>query len=127
MRRMLVAAALTVASAAWGQTPADDLVKLGGLATLAPLCGLRNQDWGFDLRRAEIQSATHSRRFDDEALRAAPGSDQAVAALSYAESEALENFAAASPLQTCGELTVNPDMDRADDIVRAFRAQAPGS
>ena len=124
MRTILIALGLAATSAAaWGQTSSDDLVKLGTLATLAPLCGQRSQAWGFDLRRAELQSATHSRRFDDEALRAAPGSEQATAALSYAETEALENFAGVSPLRTCGELTVNPDMDRADEIVRAFRAQ----
>ncbi len=124
MRAALVAIGLALAGSAWAQSPGrNEVVQLGSLATLAPLCGLRSEQWGFDLRRAAIQSATGSRRFDDPALRAAPGSNRAAAALAYADTEALESFAEGPPERTCAPLALNPDLARADDIVRAFRAQ----
>ena len=131
MRYGLGAALVMLAAQAWAQAPGgtDDLVRLGGVATLAPLCGMRAQDWAFDLRRAELQSATGTKRFDDEALRAAPGRAQVELALGYAEMEAEEDFAG-SPLAACGKLAGNPDLARADDVVNAFRAQRaaqPGS
>lgn len=101
----------------------DELLRWGTLATLAPLCGVRDETWAFDVRRAELQSATGSKRFDDPALKSAPGSNEAAAALSYAEAEALEDFAEASPERTCVPLANSPDLGRADEIVRAFRAQ----
>ena len=61
-----------------------DSVELGGLAALAPLCGLRDEAWSADLRRSAIQTATGTRRHDDAALKAAPGSNQVIGALSYA-------------------------------------------
>lgn len=75
------------------------------------------------LRRIELQSATRNKRFDDPALKSAPGSDAATAALSYAEAEALEDFAEAAPERTCVPLANSPDLRRGDEIVRAFRAQ----
>ena len=78
---------------AWAQVSQSELLRWGTLAARAPLCGARDEAWAFDLRRAELQAATRSRRFDDEALRAAPGSNEATAALSFAEAEALEDFA----------------------------------
>lgn len=111
------------AAGAHAQPTQDELLRLGTLATLAPLCGVRDEAWAFDLRRAEVQDATRSRRFDDEALHAAPGSDQATAALSFAEAEALEEFADSPAERTCAPLPGTPDLKRADEIVRAFRAQ----
>ena len=102
---------------------ADDLERFGRIATLAPLCAARDEAWSFDLRRAELQSATGSTRFDDAALKAAPGSKQAVAALSSAEHEALEEFAENSPSRSCEAVRADPDLGHADEIVRAFRAQ----
>ncbi len=113
-----------------GPAVADELLLGGSVATLAPLCGLRDEAWAFDLRRAEMQNATGSRRFDDEALRTAPGHREAEAALAFAETEALEDFAEGPPEQTCEPLKGSADLGRADDIVRAFRAQKapqPGS
>jgi len=127
LRRSLLITLLLAPACAWAQ---DELVQMGKVATLAPLCGLRAEGWAFDLRRAELQQATGSRRFDDEALRAAPGRGQVEAALGYAESEALEDFAGSKPLEACGRLLSSPDLDRADEVVNAFRAQrrpAPGS
>ena len=112
------------------QAELDDLVQLGSLAALAPLCGMREESWAFDLRRAAMQSATRPAGYEDPALKAAPGSDLAVSALSYAEAEALESFAEAPAAQTCGPLERNPDLARADRMVREFRAQRgqmPGS
>jgi hypothetical protein len=123
--RLMLLLALAAPAGAWAGT--EDLVRLGRIATTAPLCGLRDEPWAFDLRRAALQSATSSARFDDRALEAAPGSDQAQAALGYAEMEALEDFAEAPPAQTCGPLAQSPDLARADEVVRAFRAQRPGS
>lgn len=102
---------------------ADDLERFGRLATLAPLCSVRDEAWSFDLRRAELQTATGSARFDDDALRTAPGSQRAVAALSSAEHEAIEEFAEASPARSCDAVRADADLQRGDEIVRAFRAQ----
>ena len=118
--------ALLLAPALAAAQPADPLVRWGTIATLAPLCGVRDQAWSFDLRRAELQRATRSRRPDDQSLGDAPGSSGAQAALSYAESEALEDFAA-NPPATCRPLASDPALREADAIVRAFRAQFPGT
>ena len=104
----------------------DDTVKLGGIATLAPLCGLREEAWAVDLRRAAIQAATQSKAHDDPDLKAAPGSNLAVGALSYADTEATESFAEADPAETCKPLASSPDLARADVMVEAFRKQGAG-
>jgi len=101
-----------------------ETVQLGTVATLAPLCGLRDEAWAEDLRRAALQSATGTRAHDDARLGAAPGSALAASALGYAESEALENFAEAAAEVTCKPLAADPALGRADDTVRAFREQA---
>ncbi len=44
--------------------------------------------------------------------------------MSYAEDEALENFAAAAPIATCEPLARNPDLKLADKIVAAYRSGA---
>jgi len=113
---------LCAAAPAWAQPVADELVRLGSVATVAPLCGLRDEEWAFDLRRAAVQSATKSKAFDDQSLHAAPGGNEASAALGYAEMEALEDFAEA-PARTCGPLAEDPSLAHADETVRAFRAQ----
>lgn len=107
-----------------------DAVRLGTVATLTSLCGLRDQSWAEDLRRATVQSTTGAKTYDDPALKAAPGSNLAIGALSFAEAEALENFAERPPASSCGPLADDPDLARADGIVRAFRGQfapVPGS
>jgi hypothetical protein len=107
-----------------------EAVQLGTVATLAVLCGLRDDGWAEDLRRAAVQSATGTDAQDDPGLKMAPGSNLAVGALSFAEAEALESFAEAPPESSCRPLAANPDLTRADDIVRAFRdrpAHLPGS
>ena len=113
---------------ALAQTPAgpsqaalDQAVRLGTVAALAPLCSLRAEHWAFDLRRATILDATGSAQPTDSALHDAPGSQVVAGALSYAETEALESFAAASPLETCEPLKIDPDLARADKMVQAFR------
>ena len=105
----------------------DDAVKLGEVATLAPLCGLREEAWSFDLRRATILDATRAPTPDDPALAAAPGSDLVTGALSFAEAEALESFAEAPPAATCGKLAGSMDLHRADAMVAGFRAHKTGS
>ena len=116
--------ALLCASPAMAQDQAalDRAVNLGTLAALAPLCGLREEAWAFDLRRATILDATRTTDPDDAALERAPGSQRVIGAMSYAETEALEDFAEAPAPATCGPLARNPDLVRADAIVRAFRA-----
>lgn len=108
-----------------------DAVQLGAVAALAPLCGLRDEAWAADLRRAAIQYATRSKDHDDPDLKGAPGSNLAIGALSFAEAEALESFAEAPAAQSCEPLARNPDLRRADAMVRDFRMQAdslaPGS
>jgi hypothetical protein len=116
LRMPIMALAATLAGAtlpAVAEPPLDDAVRFGAVATLAPLCTLRDAAWAADLRRALLQ--------------AAPGSNLAAAALSYAESEALEDFAAGPADATCGPLAHDLDLDRADAIVREFRRRGPGS
>ena len=128
-----VLAGLSVAGAAAQSAPGpsqdqlDDAVRLGGLAALAPICGLRDEDWAADLRRAAMQAAAGTAAHDDPGLMAAPGSGLAASALSYAEAEALESFAEAPAPDTCAPLAHDPALDRADGLVRDFRAQAPGT
>ena len=114
-----------------GSGPSPDAlgqsVEIGGLAALAPLCGLRDEAWSADLRRSTIQTATGTRGHDDAALKAAPGSDQVIGALSYAETEALEDFAGKPAEATCGPLASNPILPRADAMVHRFREEAPAS
>jgi len=106
-------------------------VRLGGVAALAPICGLRDDNWAADLRRAAIQFATRSNAHDDPDLKRAPGSNLAIGTLSFAEAEALERFAQGSAAATCEPLAISPDLDRADRMVLQFRAGtravAPGS
>ena len=116
------AAAQTVSQAAL-----DDAVKLGTVATLAPLCGLREEAWSFDLRRATILDATKAPTADDHALATVPGSDLVTGALSFAEAEALESFAERVPAATCGPLAGSNELRRADALVAGFRAAKTGS
>ena len=90
------------------------------MATLAPLCGMRDEAWSFDLRRAALMDATLASQADDETLRRTPGRDLAAAALSHAEAEALEAFAEAPASNTCGPLADDPELVRADRIVQTF-------
>jgi hypothetical protein len=133
MRRTLyqALALALLAPAAFAAGPSQsqlaESVELGGLAALAPMCGLRDEAWSADLRRSTIQGATGTTAHDDGSLKAAPGSNLVVGALSYAETEALEDFAESPPDATCGPLAKSPVLTRADEMVRQFRAQTPGS
>jgi hypothetical protein len=104
------------------QADIDGAVRRGTLATLANICGLRDEAWAFDLRRSTILDATHAARPDDDTLRSAPGSQLVTTAMTYAETEALEDFAEAPADVTCEPLRRNPDLAQADKIVREFRA-----
>ena len=108
-----------------GQSLAD-AATFGAIATLAPLCGLRDEAWSFDLRRAATQTVTGSVASDDATLSRAPGSDRAAAALGYGDMEALEDFAADTPEVTCAALRNNPALGRADGAVNAFRRRRDG-
>ncbi len=142
LHRTTLTAACLVCWLSWGQAQAeappgpsqaalDDAVRLGTVATLAPLCGMRDEAWSFDLRRATVMDATRAQQPDDETLRRVPGRDPAVAALSHAEAEALEAFAETPESHTCDPLAQDPELVRADGIVQAFRllkaAAKPGS
>lgn len=100
-----------------------EAVRLGGLAALAPICGLRDERWAADLRRGAIQSATGSREHGDRDLSAAAGSNLVIGALSFAEAEALESFAEAPAAATCGPLRGDPALGAADGMVERFRMQ----
>jgi hypothetical protein len=113
------------AQALTGQSVADG-ATFGAVATLAPLCGLRDEAWSSDLRRAAIQTATGTAATDDAALSAAPGANQIAAALGYGDMEALEDFAADTPSATCQALRKNPALGRADAAVDAFRRRRDG-
>ncbi len=127
MRFVVALLALALASAALAQTDAPagqgiaDAATFGAVATLAPLCGLRDDTWSADLRRAAMQSATASAATDDAGLSHATGNNQVAAALGYGDMEALEDFAADTPAATCASLRENPALGRADAAVDAFR------
>ena len=140
MRLMLMAMAIAamplssvMAETGPDHSALDEAVRLGTVAALAPLCGLRAERWSFDLRRAAILEATRGSdpaesvtpflrlNSADTALREARGSRSVVGALSFAESEALENFAAAPPAETCEPLKIDPELVRGDELVRMFR------
>ena len=108
-----------------GQSVAD-AATFGAVATLAPLCGLRDEAWSFDLRRAAMQTATGSTATDDAGLSQAAGNNQAEAALGYGDMEALEDFAADTPTVTCASLQNNPALGRADAAVARFRRRRDG-
>ncbi len=106
------------------QDQLDEAVRLGGLAAVAPICGLRDERWAADLRRSAIQSGTGSRAHGDGDLSAAAGSNLVIGALSFAEAEALESFAEAPAMATCGPLRGDPELGVADRMVERFRMQA---
>lgn len=130
MKRVMLATALfavpTMAATGPSQEQLADSVELGGLAALAPLCGLRDNGWAADLRRSAIQSGTGMSAHDDTALKTAPGSNLVIGALSYAETEATEDFAE-TPAATCSAVASSPVLSRADEMVRRFRAGMPAS
>jgi hypothetical protein len=108
-----------------GQSIADG-ATFGAVATLAPMCGLRDEAWAADLRRAAMQAATGSAATDDSVLSSAPGGNKVVAALGYGDMEALEDFAADTPRATCAALRENPALGKADAAVDAFRRRRDG-
>jgi len=76
--RIMLAAACLACWPCWGQAESgpsqaapsqaapseaalDDAVRLGTVATLAPLCGMRDEAWSFDLRRTAVMDATRPR------------------------------------------------------------------
>ena len=112
-------AAAQAQAPARAQTPAGQAVAqaatFGAMATLAPLCGLRDEAWSTDLRRAALQDTPRP------AAR-----DQVSAALGYGDMEALEDFAADKSEATCSALSHNPALGRADDAVETFRRRRDG-
>jgi hypothetical protein len=132
MRFVVALLSIALVSPAAGQTRAPagqgvaDAATFGAVATLAPLCGLRDEAWSADLRRAAMQIATNSAATDDATLTHAAGNGQAVAALGYGDMEALEDFAADTQAATCESLRQNPALGRADAAVVAFRRQRDG-
>ena len=70
----------------------DETVTMGTLATLAPLCVMRDDSWAEDLRRATIAEVTGVKGKDDASLHDAPGANVVISVLGDAEHEALEVF-----------------------------------
>ena len=108
-----------------GQAVAD-AATFGAVATLAPLCGLHDEAWAQDLRRAARERASGSRATDDAALAGEADAARLGAALGYGEMEALEDFAADSPAATCKALGGNPALGEAEEAVRQFRRLRDG-
>jgi hypothetical protein len=130
MRLMLAMLAVCWVSIAHAQTPTGQSIAdgstFGAVATLAPLCGLRDEAWSSDLRSAAMQTATGSTATDNASLISTPGAKQITAALGYGDMEALENFAADKPAATCAALRDNPALRRADAVVDGFRLRRDG-
>jgi len=114
MRIMLAAIALLwTLDAAAGTPKADpqavaDASTFGAVAAQSSLCGLRDETWAEDLRKA-TQMLPADR-------------DHLVAALGYGDMEANEDFAADTPAVACPALQANPALARADAMVAAYRA-----
>jgi hypothetical protein len=127
---MLVVPTIVALTSVAGAQPSGqglaEATTFGAVATLAPLCGLRDESWSADLRRAATQTATGTAATDDTGLSHAPGNGQVAAALGYGDMEALEDFAAATPEVTCASLRDNPALRRADAAVKAFRRRRDG-
>ena len=104
------------------QQQLDNSFRFGAIATVGPLCGLRDLAWAADLQRAELRAMGVNPEAPDPAQRELAG--RADSALSYAQDEALEDFAEAPPEASCGKLAHNPDLAQADGMVAAFRAGA---
>jgi hypothetical protein len=104
------------------QQQLDKAIRFGAIATIGPLCGLRDTQWGTDLRRSALQAMGAQAMGEKPDPARQKLADQAGAALSYAEDEALEDFADAAPEATCQPLAHNPDLIQADRMVAAFRA-----
>jgi hypothetical protein len=127
MRWLIGAAVVTtlIASNARAQQSTavlQDAENLGTLATLAPLCVLRDDSWAEDLRRATIGAATGTEAKDDASLHDAPGANVIISVLGDAEHEALEVFTEEPGGKTCTDVANAPDLARADRMVKAFRA-----
>jgi hypothetical protein len=106
--RSLVVMLLLACTVAVRAQSVSDAATFGAVATLAPLCGLRDESWSTDLRRA------------------ADSGNQIAASLGYGDMEALEDFAADRPDVTCSALRQNPALGRADAAVDAFRRRREG-
>jgi hypothetical protein len=130
MRYVLAMLSVAWISSVHAQTPSGqgiaDAATFGAVATLAPLCDLRDEAWSSDLRRAAMQTATGSAATDDTRLTSGPGANQVTAALGYGDMEALEDFAADTPDATCAALRKNPALGRADAAVERFRRRRDG-
>jgi hypothetical protein len=103
----------------------NETVTMGTLATLAPLCVMRDDSWAEDLRRATIAEATGATGVqgkDDTSLHDAPGANVIISVLGDAEHEALEVFTEEPGGKTCADVAHSPDLARADRMVGAFRA-----
>jgi hypothetical protein len=125
MALLLVVGALPALAQPADQSVAD-AATFGAVAALAPLCGMRDEAWAADLRRAARQQAGHTEATDDATLTTAPNSGQVSAALGYGEMEALEDMAADTPAASCAALAKNPAVSRADAAVAAFRRLKSG-
>lgn len=122
---LLLAASVAQAQPAMPSEPAlREATRFGALATLAPLCGARDETWSEDLRAATVQRATGADVHDLDSLHAAPGHELAEAAIGFADTEALEDFAEEAPDATCSAVRANPDLPAADAHVRAWRIRS---
>ena len=126
MRIACIFAATVMAGAAHAQSVTTEpelqgAIRSGRLATIAPLCNLRDQAWAEDLRKSAIQDATRSPSPREQALKDAPDSDLVIGALGYAETEALEDFAQTSPEVACKKLARGSDLEAADQRVALYR------
>lgn len=103
-----------------------DATTFGAVAILAPLCGLHDEAWAQDLRRAARERASGSKATADAALAGEADAARLGAALGYGEMEALEDFAADTPAVTCKALGGNAALGQAEEAVRRFRQLRDG-
>ena len=106
---MLATTSALAQSAGSSPQAVADASTFGAVAAQSSLCGLRDESWVEDLRRA-----TQDLPADQDHLSAAMG---------YGDMEATEDFATDSPEVVCRALSANPALARADRMVAAFRAR----
>ena len=103
-----------------------EAARLGGLARLAPLCRLRSEAWGLDLRRAALAEATGSLEANDQVIEMAPGSARVQRAIAEGESAALKELNQPNTEAVCARLRDNATLEAADRLVDRFRGRPRG-
>jgi hypothetical protein len=122
---LLTLAIQTSAAAETTEERLAEVARLGGLAAVVPLCGLRDDGWAVDLRLAAMQSIT-GRPEPNDSGHASRDQNLAAAAVAHGDLEATEDFAERTPAASCEALRTDPALPGADAMVGEFRQREHG-